>query len=600
MTSDSSMQIFSIFLMANLTLTILLVPALTSPSITTERENLSFDLLFTSLLSPGEILRGKLFAAIAMILLVIVVSMPVAAVCSLSGGISPRLLVRCYSVIAMSAFTYGILGLALSALCKRTFTSLILSYLGVILLAGGTWLPYTLLGRLYVLRHLWQFIRSISPFDALYSLIFPERYKMSQLSQISEDPLFTYNVHMLAMAILLGLFLFIFCRYVLAAPKPGEIYKWYGWGLALFMIPLVIVEIYLIQQQLKTQPLAPGMQNLPPEVLQRMRAHQRQGTEMWQVVGIAIAFDLLIIGVIKNMFAMAATAGSAYQEQFSDTKQAMTRKLSWPFYLIDPLKRKKPIGRFRNPVFVAELRSKIFGKPKFIIRTLAACIITSLILLILVCIQYADVLNPDTVRWVAVIFQLGIVATLAPAISSGSITDEVSSGTMLMLRMTPLSAVRVVFGKLKAAFLYVSIFLVSSLPVLGSLAYLEVGANYWRIGAWVAILVLSTLSFITAGLCASAFCRSTSAATAVSYCFSIFICIVTLGASLPGAFTPAVRQIVLTMNPMVGALRITSDRLFVDLPTDLWIHNMTFLGGISAVFVAAAAARVYYTFNYRQ
>ena len=60
--SDKSMEIFTIFLMSNLALIILLVPALTSPSLTTERENNSFDLIKTSLMTPGEMLRGKLMA----------------------------------------------------------------------------------------------------------------------------------------------------------------------------------------------------------------------------------------------------------------------------------------------------------------------------------------------------------------------------------------------------------------------------------------------------------------------------------------------------------------------------------------------------------
>ena len=145
--SDKSMEIFTIFLMSNLALIILLVPALTSPSLTTERENNSFDLIKTSLMTPGEMLRGKLMASLALIIVVVLVSMPIGALCSLSGGIGPSLLLRAYAVITMAAITYGILGLALSALCRRTFTALMASYLAVALLAGGTWLPYSLLGR---------------------------------------------------------------------------------------------------------------------------------------------------------------------------------------------------------------------------------------------------------------------------------------------------------------------------------------------------------------------------------------------------------------------------------------------------------------------
>lgn len=593
--SDSSMQIFSIFLMSNLALIILLVPALTSPTITTERENKSFDLLFTSLLTPGEVLRGKLFGAITMVLLVVLLSMPVAALCALSGGIGPMLLMRAYSVIAMSALTYGILGLAYSALCRRTFTALILTYVTVAFLAGATWLPYALLGRLYVLRTLWLFIRSLSPFDAMYSLLFPERYAYSQLSRISSNPYLTYYLHLAGMAVLLALFLYVFCRYVLRAPSPGTAYRWLGGALVVFMVPFAIIQVYAIYALFGPQAALAGMGGIGG--MGGMSGGD--STMNYKIVAALLTTDLLFISIIRSMFVMARSEGAKYEDQTDDSRSLIKRKLSWPFYLFDPLRRKSPIGRFTNPVFVAELRSKIFGKPKFIIRSLAACIIVSLLLLTLVCFQFGDILRPDTVRWVAVLFQIGIIAILAPAISSGSITDEIASHTFLMLRMTPVSAVTVVLGKLKAAFLYVSIFLVSSLPVLGSLAYLEVQQNYWRLGAWCAILIMATLAFITAGLCASAFCRTTSAATAISYCFSALICIVTFAAELPGSFTMPVRRAILTLNPIVGALRITSDSLFADLSPDLWIHNLGFLVGVSVFFVVLAAGRVYYLFNYR-
>ena len=88
----------------------------------------------------------------------------------------------------------------------------------------------------------------------------------------------------------------------------------------------------------------------------------------------------------------------------------------FPFYLIDPLKRKKPIGSWRNPVYVAEIRSRIFGKPKFIARALCACIVASMVLLLLTAMNFATALRPDDVRIVTLIFQVGVVAFFAPAV----------------------------------------------------------------------------------------------------------------------------------------------------------------------------------------
>ena len=586
--SDSSQNIFTIFLMSNLALILLLVPALTSPSITTERENNSFDLLFTSLMTPGEILRGKLMASIAMIFLVILVSMPVAALCALSGGIDPRLLLRAYFVIVLSAVTYGLLGLALSAVCKQTFTALILCYVTVAFLAGCTWLPYFLMGRIYSLRAVWLALRSLSPFDALYSLVFPQRYLLSQLSQLSDNPLLTFYVHVGGMLVLLALFLYIFCRYIFAPPKAGMVYAWAGVALIFLFLLLLGVEFGLVKMYLAN-----------PNII-GWKIHKIQ------VFGLLGGVDIGILIIIKKLFDLARKARDRYQDQFEDTRTAVKRKLTWPFYLIDPLRRRKPIASWRNPVLAAELRSKIFGKASFIIYGLAGCIITSMALLTLVCFQFATQLNPDTVRWVAIIFQLGIVAILAPAISSGSITDELTSRTFKMLRMTPLKASTVVAGKLKAGFLYVSIFLVSSIPVLLSLAYLDITqeefnlTSLWRVGAWCAILVFSTLAFITCGFCASAYSKTTSGATAISYTFAGLLCIVTFAALIPGAFTQGTQNAILTLNPMVSALRLTSDSMFVNLAPNVWIHNLIFLISISIAFIIASASRVYYIFTHQQ
>ena len=579
--SDKSMEIFTIFLMSNLALIILLVPALTSPSLTTERENNSFDLIKTSLLTPGEMLRGKLMSSLALIVVVVLVSMPIGALCSLSGGIGPSLLLRAYAVITMAAITYGILGLALSALCRRTFTALMTSYLAVALLAGGTWLPYSLLGRVLQYPKVWLFIRSFSPFDAMYSLLFPARHEATQLSQLTESPYAVFNIHMVGMAILLVVLLVVFTKFLLAPPRPERVYGWLANTMIIIMIPVILVEAHTIFTIYSNPTILNNFAN--PTL----------------ILILCVFVDLLMLLFFFKIIKLKRMAGSKYVEQFTGFRKSAKRKLTWPFYLIDPLKRKKPI-RFMNPVFVAEMRGKIFGKPQFVIWSLVGCVIVCLTLLILVCIQYADELSPDTVRWVAILYQMGIVAILAPAITSGSITDEISSRTMLMLRMTPITAVRVVIGKLQAAFVYVSIFLISSLPVLYSLADLEVEANYWRIGAWCAVLVLTTVTFITAGLCASAFSQKTSHATGISYCFAALICIVTLATELPGVFSFNVRLFWLTLNPVVAALRITSDELFQDMPDDLWLHNLAFLGGISLLSIILASGRLYYILTRRK
>ena len=229
----------------------------------------------------------------------------------------------------------------------------------------------------------------------------------------------------------------------------------------------------------------------------------------------------------------------------------------------------------------------------------------SLILLILTAQQYATNIEADMIRSVAIIFQLGVVALLAPAVSSGSITDEISSGTFLMLRMSTLTSRQVVAGKMKAALLYVMIFLISSLPVLLSLAYLESTAAYWRIAAWLAVLVLTTVVLTAGGLCASTLARSTGAATAVSYGFCVAVCLGTLGVLLFGTrVSPTVQTAILTFNPVVAALQITSDQLFSNqvslFGNKLWQNHLIAMGALTLLLLGISAWRVHRLFRERE
>ncbi len=505
--SRNIQEIFAIFLNSNLAMLCLLTPGFTATTITSEREAKSFILLSTSLLTPSQILWGKLTAALGMTLLLMLATMPFTAVCALSGGISFGLLGQAYLIILVAALTYGLFGLAVSSLCQRNFTALVLTYIGIAVLAGAVWLPSVLLSQVAAIRPFLLAIRALSPFEALYALNSPERYELAVSGVYSGS---TLTFFLLGMAILAGLCLLTFCFFILRPP--------------------------------------------------RGRAARNQ-------------------------------------QFYTDTRTAVKRKLMFPFYLIDPMKRKKPIGRLRNVIFVAELRSKVFGKPKFILRSLSACILLSMGILTLVAMQYATGISGDTVRLAAIVFQVAVVVLLAPPVCSGSITDEVNGNTFFMLKMTPLSMRTIVAGKMKAGLAYVCIFLISSLPVLGALAYLESASAYWRVGVWLGLLILCTVLFVSAGLCASTLAPTTAAATAFSYAFASFICLGTLSVlAVQDRLAPGLVALVLSFNPLAAAVQITSDTWFAELPLvfgrRLWQNNLIFLGSLTVFLTVLTAVRV--------
>ncbi len=510
-----SNELFMVFLASNLGLLILTTPVVTATAITEEKERNTFEQLFVTLLTPFDIMVGKLLSALCMVLLIMLVTMPVTAICALSGGISIPFLLKTYGIILLSVFTYSLLGLALSAWCKRNFTAVLMTYTGIIALAGAVWLPAVLLHQFAPLREAVLLLRTLSPFEALFALYDPVQYEVSW-GRMSAD-LAVWR-HLLGMGVLALFFFIVFC--------------------ALIFRPRV------------------------------------------------------------------ARQEAQSQKHYTDFRTSLKRKLGFPFYLIDPLKRKKPIGGWRNPVFVAELRSKIFGNPKFILRALAACIAISLLLIFLVTLQYGVVFSQDQVRLAAVLFQFAVVVFFAPVVSSGSVTEEMTTGTFEMLRMTPISAWTLVLGKFKAAFVYVLIFLVSSVPVFFAIMYMQTDPAYWRIGAWMAVLVLATLVFTMFGLFASSIMKTTAAATALSYGFAFVFSTATLAALMFGdRISRQAQAAILTLNPLAAAVQLTTDEWFADYPLIfgnlMWQNTLIAYAGIFALILLATAIRVHALFARR-
>jgi hypothetical protein len=275
------------------------------------------------------------------------------------------------------------------------------------------------------------------------------------------------------------------------------------------------------------------------------------------------------------------------------------------------------------------MRNKLFANPKFVMRTVSAIFILSLGVLLLVSAQYAVNFDPDMVRMVAIVFQLGVVAMLAPGVSSGLITDEIAAGTLLPMRMTLITPAKMIAGKLKATFFYALIFILSGSAVIFVMAYLEpqnvfpengsilsgawwaefskimadpgwfgkLCVTYRRIAIWIAILLLSSSTFLSAGLFASSVSKTTGVATAIAYSITAALCLlsfapVVLGAKLARGFS----SFLLSLNPIAAAVQVTGGDAFSAYP-GLWVGNLWALGLLTVFFVAGAMARTWWLFN---
>jgi len=160
----------AVVLCGQLVMLALFTPPFSATSITYERESNTWEMLYFSLLRPDQVLYGKLVGAVAFLLLLVGFSLPVGATCFLLGGVSLSEMLRCYLVLAMAGVTFGLVGLTCSSLFPSSFSSLIATYLALLLLCGGVHVPMLLLPEWREGHALMHAVRCMSPFTALVAI----------------------------------------------------------------------------------------------------------------------------------------------------------------------------------------------------------------------------------------------------------------------------------------------------------------------------------------------------------------------------------------------------------------------------------------------
>ncbi len=121
-------------------LVIFLAPAVTAGTISGERERQTFDLLMTTLLKPRAIVLGKMGAALAFLLVLILAVAPFESLAFMIGGVAPEEVLVSLLVLVCAALLYGSVGIFWSSLLKSTAGSTVLAYGSLLLALAG--LPF--------------------------------------------------------------------------------------------------------------------------------------------------------------------------------------------------------------------------------------------------------------------------------------------------------------------------------------------------------------------------------------------------------------------------------------------------------------------------
>jgi ABC-2 type transport system permease protein len=106
----------------------IITPAFTAGAITGEREQRTYDLLVTTLLTPRSIIFGKLGSALAYVALLILAVAPLESLSFMFGGVSPEEIVLSQVVMFVTAFLFCSMGIFWSTVVRSSVASNVLTY----------------------------------------------------------------------------------------------------------------------------------------------------------------------------------------------------------------------------------------------------------------------------------------------------------------------------------------------------------------------------------------------------------------------------------------------------------------------------------------
>lgn len=110
----------------------LAAPALTASAITVERQRRSLDLVFSSPVTPRYLLVGKLIAGFRYLVMLLVLALPVTAVCVVLGGATWTDVLGAFLVLMGNGILLMAIGLLISSVSATTMSAIVGSYLAAL------------------------------------------------------------------------------------------------------------------------------------------------------------------------------------------------------------------------------------------------------------------------------------------------------------------------------------------------------------------------------------------------------------------------------------------------------------------------------------
>jgi ABC-type transport system involved in multi-copper enzyme maturation permease subunit len=202
--------------------------------------------------------------------------------------------------------------------------------------------------------------------------------------------------------------------------------------------------------------------------------------------------------------------------------------------------------------------------------------------------------HSDLLRYVAAVlvaFQVGLIALIAPSLTSPAISSEIEGGTFEMLRLTPLRSGELFWGKLGPALLPALLPIVALLPAYGAVCFVD--DRYIRaVRFLLPVFLLSVMLCCTTGLMCSAYLTNTARATVTNYLIICGIVVLPMLAWLVAGsqIQPRLAAWLALPSPLVMALNLLPDGSAEVMR--LWPEHLIVVSALCLLMLLCARVRI--------
>jgi hypothetical protein len=240
---------------------------------------------------------------------------------------------------------------------------------------------------------------------------------------------------------------------------------------------------------------------------------------------------------------------------------------------------------------VKEFRCRRFGRSQWLLRLIAGCSIVSMLLTFLATTS-AESWGVSTIGPLLVLMQVVLVVVLTPSLASGLISGERDSGGWELLRMTPLSTLRVISGKLLSVVWTLLLVLMATLP-----GYIMTVLIKPDLSSQIQIVLIClfwiTLQALAISAAVGSIFRYTAVSTSVTYIavIAFFLSPMLIWIARESPFGHNTVETALLATPVGAALNVIGARGFESyqlLPSAWWVSGI-----VSAIMFSVLSIQVW-------